>query len=167
MSNCLKQRLVWCQYSKERPPTAEQYTELPRALANADEIPHKGKKSGTTLHLKIGTKGKLPPIPSLPDGFLTKSFLRACSSLTQHLCRHTPTFLLKHFLSQYSQLGVPEICMDFDDPGRLKNHPKQLSEPIKIQNPYHSMSTTTLLMIHRYPGNGMRLYWLAALANAV
>ena len=32
---------------------------------------------------------------------------------------------------------------------------------------YHSMSTTTLLMMHRYPGNGMMVYWLAALAKTV
>ena len=44
------------------------------------------------------------------------------------------TFLLKHFHSQHSQLGIPEIHVVFDDPGRLMNHPKALSEPAKIQN---------------------------------
>ena len=132
VSNCLKQHLVWCQYSKERPPTAEQYIELPRALANADGIPRKGKKSGTTTALENRYKGQVvtntfPPrwIPDLV--ILEGMFIINTTPLPSHsnMWNYT-TFLLKRFLSQYSRLGVPEIHVVFDDPGRLKNHPKAI-----------------------------------------
>jgi len=112
VSNCLKQRLVWCQYSKERPPTAEQYIELPRALANADGIPHKGKKSGTTTALENRYKGQVvtntfPPrwIPDLV--ILEGMFIINTTPLPSHsnmwnyttsiLALHVP---LKHSLSR-------------------------------------------------------------------
>jgi len=123
---------VWCQYSKERPPTAEQYIELPRALANADGIPHKGKKSGTTTALENRYKGQVvtntfPPrwIPDLV--ILEGMFIINTTPLPSHSNMWNYTaFLLKRFLSQYSRLGVPEIHVVFDDPGRLKNHPKAI-----------------------------------------
>ena len=36
------------------------------------------------------------------------------------------TFLLERFILQYSRLDVQEIHVVFDDPGRLKNHPKAI-----------------------------------------
>ena len=52
VSKCLKQRLVWCWTNQLKPPTAEQYIELPRALAEADRMPHKGNKSVITTVLE-------------------------------------------------------------------------------------------------------------------
>ena len=92
VSKCLKQHLVWCHTNQLKPPTAKQCIELPPALAKADGMPHKGNNSVITTVLENRrTKGKLCSTSFLKDGYQTLSFLRACSSFTQHLCPHTPT----------------------------------------------------------------------------
>ena len=130
VSKCLKQHLVWCQSNKERPPTAEQYIELPRALASADGIPHNGKKSTTTTVLENRYKGQVVfntfPPGWIPDLVIFEGmFIINTTPLPSHsnMWKYT-TFLLDRFISQYSRLDVQEIHVVFDDPGRLKNHPK-------------------------------------------
>ena len=50
---CLRRRLQWCSTSKSTfDPGEEQYSVLPRALANEDGIPHKSSKSHWTDKLQ-------------------------------------------------------------------------------------------------------------------
>ena len=127
VSKCLKQRLVWCQTNHLKPPTAEQYIELPCALAKADRMPHKENKSVITTVLENRYKGQVVfntfPQGWIPDIVILEGmFIIHTTPLPSHsnMLNYT-MFLLQRFVAPYSQLNIAEIHIVFDDPKRLKN----------------------------------------------
>ena len=95
-------------------------------------MPHKGNKSVITTVLENRYKGQVVfntfPPGWIPDIVILEGmFIIHTTPLPSHsnMWNYT-TFLLQRFVAPYSQLNIAEIHIVFDDPERLKNHPKAI-----------------------------------------
>ena len=128
----LRRRLEWCNrtgqtFDEER----EQYTLLPRALADHEGNPHKGPKSKWTDKLKAryslqeSTPFSTSP-PQTPDTVIIDAmFPINTTPLRQHkTLTDFAQFLLKVYVLPHFGHGSKEVHLVFDSPERLSFNPK-------------------------------------------
>lgn len=116
---------------------AEQYIELPLALATNDGTPLKGQKSYATKAFQSRYQASLPPVTynALPTGWIPQ----CCILEGMFMINTTPLgshknfndygrFLIERFIvSQYLR-GCNEVHIFFDQPGRLEATPKYFEQ---------------------------------------
>ena len=142
VTQCLKKRKLYCEFTKADKIPHEQYLELPRAIADANGIPQKGQKSTTTTFFQNKYReevilSKFPPgwIPHC--AILEGMFLINTTPLKIHssMLEYTTFILLRH-VGMYLSSGVKEVHIVFDDPGRFDMHPKDI-ERTRRDSPNH------------------------------
>ena len=142
VTQCLKKRILYCEFTKADKIPHEQYLELPRAIADANGIPQKGQKSTTTTFFQNKYReevilSKFPPgwIPHC--AILEGMFLINTTPLKIHssMLEYTTFILLRH-VGMYLSSGVKEVHIVFDDPGRFDMHPKDI-ERTRRDSPNH------------------------------
>lgn len=110
---------------------AEQFLELPRAIATKDGIPHKGQKiSITKFYEKRYEDALLVQFPSgwVPHSVILKGmFLINATPIRMHSqMAEYVRYLFERFLMRYLQVGVCELHVIFDSPGAVTQHPKNI-----------------------------------------
>ena len=132
VAKCLKSRLLHCQMTNADTVPHEQYLELPRAIADTNEIPQKGQKS-TSTSFYFKKYGETVIATKFPPGWLPHSvilegmFLINTTPLGVHKCMLEYThFILVRHAGRYLSAGVQEVHIVFDDPGRFNVHPKDI-----------------------------------------
>ena len=131
LATCLKKRLLHCSVTN-RKPTLEQFLELPQALADNEGKPHKGTKSSTTkfFSARYGERVILQSFPSgwVPDSVILEGmFMINTTPLRIHCCMLEYAKLMLHrYVNRYLSVGVEEVHIVFDDPGRYNIHPKDI-----------------------------------------
>ena len=112
---------------------AEQYIQLPLALANSDGTPLKGQKSYATKALKNRYKNSTPPVilNCLLSGWtpecciLEGMFMLNTQPLgTQRTFSDYGNFLIKRYILPHFSSGTREVHVILDSPGRLQQTPK-------------------------------------------
>jgi len=113
-------------------PSEEQYSILPRAIADEDGNPHKVNKSNWTDKLQNCYQSTEPPvfvnvIPWLPQAVI----IDAMFLINTTLLRRTKTiseyakFLFNQFVLEHYKAGTKEVYLIFDNPTTRKFNPKQ------------------------------------------
>lgn len=128
----LRRRLAWCnQTGITYDASQEQYSLIPRALADLDGNPHKGNKSIWTT--KLQSCYNLPectPFVSGLDSVPEVVILDAMFSININPLRQRKSIeqyshlLLRQFALPYYNRGTNEVHLVFDHPGRLMFNPK-------------------------------------------
>ena len=128
----LRRRLAWCNRTGQRYSEGEeQYSLLPRALAEPDGSPHKGSKSKWTD--KLQARYSLPistPFISTPPWIPQVAIVDAMFAINVNPLRQHKTFeqyaylLFKQFVLPHFCRGTHEVHLVFDHPGRLPFNPK-------------------------------------------
>ena len=132
VATCLRKRLMWLQMTEEEMEGSnEQYLELPRAIADPSGKPHKGQKSNTTKSYESKFTDAVAtsfPYGWLPDSVIMEGMfminatpIRVHSKMIEYV-----HYLLQQFLGWYLQVGVQEVHVVFDCPGKFKEHPKSI-----------------------------------------
>ena len=128
VTECLKRRLL----CGGKVGNDEQYLELPRSIADENGLPHKGMKCFSTkfYEKKYGSAAILSNFPEnwLPRTVILEGmFIINSSPLRIHCTMQEYTrFLLKKYTLKYFTVGVNEVHIIFDNPGRFENHPKSI-----------------------------------------
>ncbi|XP_078589268.1 uncharacterized protein LOC144869676 isoform X2 [Branchiostoma floridae x Branchiostoma japonicum] len=112
-------------------PQLGQFLELPRALCNADGVPHKGAKSATTSFFQSRYPSaftKMYPTNFSPQcSVLEGMFLINTSPLGQHRTfLEYSQFLFLKWVLPFFQSGCYEVHIVFDDPHRNGLSPKDV-----------------------------------------
>ena len=128
----LRKRLAWCnQTGQKYDESEEQYTILPRALADADGNPHSHQKSNWTekLEKRYTIPETTPFLSSLPwvpqvviiDGMFAINInpLRKHKTIAEYA-----QFIFKQFAEPRFEQGTQEVHFLFDHPNRLPFNPK-------------------------------------------
>lgn len=128
----MRRRLAWCnQTGQKYDESEEQYTVLPRAIADINGNPHKGNKSKWTQCLKSRYNvPEISPFLSVPEWIPEVAIIDAMFSINVNPLRQHKTIeqyaylLFKQFAIPYYQRGAKEVHLVFDYPGRLTFNPK-------------------------------------------
>ena len=129
---CLRRKLAWCKHNAQ--PDAfnnDQYSLLPRAIADEEGYPQKGTKSHWTD--KLQNRYKLAK-PTVFMNFLLWMpqvvLIDAMFLINTRPLRRTKTILeytillFNQVVVQYFKAGANEVHLIFDKPGRQKFNPK-------------------------------------------
>ena len=127
----LRKRLAWCNQTGQKfDESEEQYSLLPRSLADTHGLPHKGNKSKWTDKLKGRYKSDTTPFLSClewtPDiAIIDSMFIINTNPLRQHktLEQYSDFLFRQHAVPRYS-LGISEVHFVFDTPTRMDFNPK-------------------------------------------
>ena len=124
VNKCLRRRLAWCnQTGKSYDAAIEQYSLLPRAIADLNGLPHKGNKSNWTN--KLESRYTVPEYNPLNESLkwnpdivvIDAMFLINTTPLRQHkTIAQYAHLLLRQFLIPYYIKGSNEIHLIFDHP---------------------------------------------------
>ena len=128
----LRRRLAWCNQTGQRYDEGEeQYSMLPRALAEIDGSPHKGNKSKWTDKLQARySDSDSTPFMSAPEwipevAVIDAMFAINTNPLRQHKTLEQYAYLLfRQFVIPHYQHGTNEVHLVFDHPGRVDFNPK-------------------------------------------
>lgn len=102
----LRRRLAWCNRTGQQYDEGEEYTLLPRALADADGQPHTGTKSNWTKSLQGRyDEPTHSPIVSTPPWFPQVAIVDAMFS-THYVSIHLLPSMLTFFLTEWSFLTL-------------------------------------------------------------
>ena len=133
---CLRRRLAWCNRTKlPYDSSQEQYSVLPRALADQDGVPHKSSKSIWTDKLESRYKSADPSVvtPHLPEGWTPQvAILDAMFLINTRPLRRTKTIaeyaklLFDRFVLEHFQAGITEVHLLFDKPTKHEFNPKEI-----------------------------------------
>lgn len=116
----LRRRLAWCNQTGEKfDESLEQYTLLPRAIADIDGNPNKGQKSKwmDKLHSRYSVPNLMPFTPVPPMWIPGIAIIDAMFCINVNL-------LFKQFALVHYRRGTQEVHFVFDHPGRLTFNPK-------------------------------------------
>lgn len=153
VTSCLKIRLLYCSNTNKK-ASLEQYLEVPRALADHNGMPHKGQKSSTTAFFSSKYQGTNVILDAYPSGWKPDSvilegmFMIDTTPLRIHSCMlEYVRFLMYRHVYAYICVGVKEIHIVFDDPGRFNSHPKDIERGRRDTgtlacNEHHTFSDT-------------------------
>ena len=129
---CLRRKLAWCKYNAQ--PDAldnDQYSVLPRAIADEEGYPHKGTKSRWTDKLESRYKSAKPTVfTNFPLWTPEVVIIDAMFLINIRPLRRTKTvaeyasLLFNQAVVQYYKAGTNEIHLVFDKPGRQTFNPK-------------------------------------------
>ena len=128
----LRRRLAWCnQTGQQYDECDEQYSLLPRALAELDGSPHKGNKSKWTEKLQARynnptTTPFLSALEWVPDEAIVDAmFAINTNPLRQHKSiDQYAYFLFRQIVVPHYQIGTKKVHLVFDHPQRLSFNPK-------------------------------------------
>lgn len=128
---CMRKRLAWCNQTGEKfDESEEQYSVLPRSLANFDCSPQKGSKSKWTDKLKGRYKAIENPFLSKLDWvpevvIIDAMFLINTTPLRQHkTLEHYSDLLFRQYAVPHYVNGTIEVHLVFDCPSRVDFNPK-------------------------------------------
>ena len=132
VNKCLRIRLAWCnQTGQGYDQSIEQYSLLPRALADVNDLPHKDNKSNWTKKLQdrytlSNTTPFLQVLDWIPEVVIIDyMFLININPLRQHKLMHQyAELLLKEFVLPFNQKGSREVHLIFDHPKSVGFNPK-------------------------------------------
>ena len=139
---CLRRRLAWCNQSNVKyDASEEQYSILPRAIADEDGNPHKASKSNWTDKLHSRYRSTEPPvftnmIPWLPQSVI----IDAMFLINTKPLRRTTTildyskFLFNQFVLEHFKAGTKEVHLIFDNPTNHRFNPKQFEHARRYIN---------------------------------
>ncbi len=131
----MRKKLLWSKTTNTAIKTvSEQYIPLPLALCDNTGVPLKGQKSYTTKALKAKYKSSTPSVflNALPTGWVPECcifegmFMLNTAPLGDHKTfSDYGNFLIKRFLVPQWRQGAQQLHIIFDNPGRLKQTPKE------------------------------------------
>ena len=145
----LRRRLAWCNRTGQQfDEGEEQYSLLPRALADPDGNPHKGTKSNWTDKLKAryGSSDSFIPLPPwVPQvAIVDAMFPLNITPLRQHKTIKQYAYLLfRVSIVPHFSRGTPEVHLVFDHPERLPFNPKDCEHKRRYGNSKNSTSEHT------------------------
>ncbi len=126
VTKCLRRRLAWCNRTNlPYDATYEQYSLLPRALADQDGNPHKSSKSTWTDKLERRYQSAQPSVITshLPQGWSPQiTILDAMFLINTKPLRRTKTLsdyaqlLFNRFVLEHFKAGAREVHLLFDKP---------------------------------------------------
>ena len=129
---CLKKQLAWCNQSNVTYDSSEeQYSILPRAIADEDGKPHKANESNWTIKLQSHYESAKPPvfiniIPWSPQAVITEAmFLIIIKPLRRNIKLEYAKFLLNQFVLEHFKVQTKEVHFIFDNPSIQKFNLKQ------------------------------------------
>ena len=130
---CLRHKLAWCNHGNlQRDVSDEQYSVLPRAIADEDGNPHKSSKSNWSDKLTSRYGSADPPVFSSHLPFVPQVvIIDAMFTLNTRPLRQTKTvsdytkLLFNQLVLQHYKTGANEVHLVFDKPGRQQFNPKQ------------------------------------------
>ena len=130
---CLRRKLAWSNHGNiQYDESDEQYSVLPRAIADEDGNPHKSSKSNWSDKLATRYGSSDPPVFTSHLPFVPQvAIIDAMFMLNTRPLRQTKTlsdytkFLFNQFALQHYKTGVNEVHLIFDKPGRQQFNPKQ------------------------------------------
>lgn len=135
VTKCLRRRLAWCNHTKlPFDASLEQYSILPRALADEEGNPHKSAKSSWTDKLQACYQTAQPPVvvSTLPQGWLPQVvIIDSMFLINTKPLRQTKTpanyarLIFDRFALQHLKAGASEVHFVFDNPGQQPFNPKQ------------------------------------------
>ena len=125
----LRRRLAWCNQTGQKYDEGnEQYSLLPRALAEIDGSPHKGNKSKWTdkLQSRYNAAPFMSALQWIPEVVIIDAmFSINTNPLRQHKSITDYAYLLyKQFVVPHHHAGTKSVHLVFDHPGRLAFNPK-------------------------------------------
>ena len=152
---CLRRRLQWCNENcMSFDSGEEQYSILPRALADEDGYPHKSNKSHWTEKLQHRYQSAQPGVivsslPWLPEAVIIDAMfmihtkpLRRTTTMADYI-----KFLYHQYVLEHFKMGISEVHLVFDNPAMNTFNPKQFeharrhnSEALKRQHQHHSFN---------------------------
>ena len=132
----LRKRLAWCNETGQTyDESKEQYSLLPRALADINGNPHKGNTSNWTekLHARYNLTDSTPfstDLSFVPEvAIIDAMFCINVNPLQQHkTLEQYGNLILRRFVIPYYQQGTQEVHLVFDHPGRLPFNPKECEQ---------------------------------------
>ena len=110
-------------------PTQDQYLELPRAIADANGMPHKSEKRNAREFLHKRYKIMSPPFPIdwFPEvAILEGMFMIQSTPFPGCTMKRYSAFLMDQYVRYYIHKNVAEIHIVFDHANRQQHHPKQI-----------------------------------------
>ena len=141
VSLCLRKRLMaQCQQPTLFSKT-DQYLELPRAIADANGLPHKSDKKNARDYFHNRYDILLPQLPInwFPDAIILKGkFMIQSIPFPGCTMEQYTAFLLDKYTKFYINLGVPEIHIVFDHANRQEDHPKQIERQRRNATCHHN-----------------------------
>ena len=153
--------MVWCNETGEKyDASEEQYSLLPRALADADGNPHKGNKCTWTASLQNRynlpiTNPYITVLPWTPEiAILDAMFAININPLRQHKSvTEYANFIFRQFVLRHYQRGTNEVHLVFDNPERHSFNPKY------CEHKGMGKMTNVMFMLcshqnHKFPGHG-------------
>ena len=129
---CLRRKLAWCKHNTQSDMhDNEQFSLLPRAIADEDGCPHKGNKSHWTDKLLNRYRTAQPTVfTNFPLWTPQVVLIDAMFLINIRPLRRTKTItdysilLFNQVLAQYYRSGTDEVHLIFDKPGRQPFNPK-------------------------------------------
>ena len=164
---CLRQHLVWCQQNgKDYDCSNEQYSLLPRAIANEDGHPHKANKSHWTNKLQSRYQSAEPSVfvnslPWVPQAVIVDAMfiinttpLRRTTTMTDYT-----KLLFRQFASEHYKAGTTEVHFIFDKLAEKQFNPKYYEHIRKEQMKKHSKAHELILHAtsHKDGGNTLNV----------
>ena len=130
----LRKRLAWCNQTGQKfDESKEQYSILPRSLADVNGIPHKGNKSKWTEKLSTRYEGMsafLTVLEWVPEvTIIDAMFMINTNPLRQQkTLSHYAEFLFKQNALPHYNYGTKHVHFVFDHPGRMDFNPKETEQ---------------------------------------
>lgn len=130
----LRKRLAWCNQTGQKfDESKEQYSILPRSLADLNGIPHKGNKSKWTEKLNTRYESMsafLTVLEWVPEvTIIDAMFMINTNPLCQQkTLSHYAEFLFKQNALSHYNYGTKHVHFVFDHPGRMDFNPKETEQ---------------------------------------
>ncbi len=136
MIKCLQRRLAWSNHTGQQFNEIEQYSVIPRALANEDGVPHKAPKSRWTDKLQDRYKQTVfsndllntrvrPQCVVIDAMFVINTKPLRSTKTTSDYAK----LLFSRFVKEHFSSGVTEVHLVFDKPYKDKTfNPKQFEQ---------------------------------------
>ena len=140
VSLCLRKRLL-AQNGLNQLPTQDQYLELPRAIADANGMPHKSEKRNARQFLHERYEIMSPHFPTnwFPDVVILEGmFMIQSTPFPGCTMKQYSAFLLDQYVQYYIQKNVAEIHIVFDHANRHQHHPKQIERACRNATCIHN-----------------------------
>ena len=148
---CLRKRLVWCNHTKlPYDQSLEQYSIMPRALADEDGNPHKGNKSNWSDKLESRYKSTTPTVFTNTLALVPQAvIIDVMFIINTKPLRRTKTFvdyatlLFNRFVLDHYKAGVNEVHLVFDTPDTQQFNPKQFEHAKRYSSKHHEHTSFT------------------------
>lgn len=167
---CLRRQLQWCNENcMSFDSGEEQYSKLPRVLADEDGCPHKSDKSHWTekLHHRYQSAqpgviiNSLPWLPQTVTMFMIHTKLLRRTTMADY-----SKFLYHQYVLEHFKMGMSELYLVFDNPAMNTFNPKQFEQARhhNIEASKSNINITLLTSTLKFLKGG-RNFWNAQLVK--